>query len=220
MDKRGQRTLAVIERLKKRYGTKRRFRNFPFITGLVFEIFQTRWDLKTSIRLMDAILNTYVDWNEFRHTSLKCIQKDLDIPLRDVAFIAYVKKLLTEIYLAVFSFSQERFEEFETAECLQFLTKHGVDRETAAAAMCSYLGKSVMPLTNPIVRCIKRLELFPSKASRKRIRAFFRKLVEENGLDMYQVYRLFREHAEEVCTAKSPDCARCVLMGKECKGES
>jgi hypothetical protein len=219
MDKRTEKTLRVIKKLARKYGVKRRVRNYPFITGLIFELFQSRWPVMESKEYVDILTSVYSDWNEFRHTPLKYIQEDLDISVRDIKFVAQLKKYLETIYSVWFSFKQEVFLDLEATECLSALSRQGLPKEITACAICTYLGKPILPLTDPVLRCIKRLDIFPSKASRKRIRTFFRKRGEEGLLDVYQAYRLFEEHSAALCFIKEPDCNACFLSRKECRGD-
>lgn len=219
MDKRTEKTVAIIKKLSRKYGAKRRVRNYPFITGLVFELFQTRWPAMEAIDCVEKVLSEYADWNEFRYTPLKYIQEDLDISVRDMKFVARLKKILNSIYSLWFSFSHEVYAELDPAECLVTLDGLGVPKEIAAAAICTYLENHLLPLDDPVLKCIKRLGIFPSKASRKRIRTFFRKRGEEGIFDIYQVYRLFQEHSQELCLLKEPDCKNCLLYNTECRGD-
>ncbi|MFH1708360.1 MAG: hypothetical protein ABIF71_10670 [Planctomycetota bacterium] len=209
MEKRIEDFRHALNTLKHRYPAKRRVKAYSFISGLMFELVLTRWPQKDAVQLIDRIEHLYVDWNEFRVTSLKTIAKHLGLTVHDLHFIARVKRVLQSIVDAGGSFHDAFFKDKPVGECLAFLAGAGLDEELGAVALVTYLGRPVMPLPDDVLHVIKRLGLFPAKSSRQRVRAFFANLNEDKALDLYQTYRLLKAHAEAVCRPKDPDCQAC-----------
>lgn len=215
-DKRTAETLTVIKKLKRRFQAKRRVKNFSLLPGLIFELFRTQWPVKESIRRVTLLEKKYVDWNEFRVTRLEVIRQDLGLSVGDLRFLAQVKRVLQNVYDALASFSVERFEQMTPSELIEFFEKTRIDAEIAAVALAAYMNVPVVALPDDVMRFIKRLGTFPNKSSRKRVRTFFQKMVEQGLIDAYQTYRLFQEQAEINCLPKDPDCRHCPVDA-ECR---
>lgn len=216
MDKKASDIVTLIRRMRRRYKSKRRFKNYSIISGLVFELFRTIFPMKQAMDYVDFIEKHYVDWNEFRLTPIQTIQKDLALETDDLTFVAQCKKILANIFSELSSFSLAYFSGQSGEECLELLKRAGVDSEIAAVVLLTYADKPVLPLPDGILRFIKRMGIFPNKSSRSRVRNFFFKLGDEGIIDVYQTYRLFLEHTEKICFLKSPGCSGC-FVSKECK---
>ncbi len=216
MNKKETKTLKLIAKLEKKYPAKRRIRNYDFVSGLIFELFCTRFPVMEAVKYVDVLLKKYVDWNEVRVTTLKQLKRDLNFSLIDLEFLSMIKMVLTNIFQVANSYSPEFFYELEDEECLELLSEAGVDMEVAARAMVTYLEKPVMPLPDEVLRVIKKLGIFPGKSSRKRVRMFFAGLASKELIDIYKAFRLLLEHAETLCDSKNPDCSAC-FMSSDCK---
>ncbi|MFC1582702.1 hypothetical protein ACFL4W_04110 [Planctomycetota bacterium] len=217
MEKRTSDIVKLINKLKRKYQAKRRVKNYDFMSGLVFELFRTNRPVTKAVKAVDSICRKYVDWNEFRVTPLKVIQHDLSMSNDDLRFLAQLKRAIQGIFETQSTFANEHYDEMGALDCVDILKEAGIDAEIAAVVVATYLDKAVMPLPDEILRIIKRLGIFPSKSSRRRVRSYFMKMGEEGLIDMYQTYRLLLHHAETACFIKEPDCRSCFLPGRDCR---
>ena len=216
MDKRTTMLLKILTKMKAKYPTKRRMKNFDFFSGMIFECFRKYFAPKEALKYMETIKQEYAGWNEFRIVSLKLIQEKLGFADVHLAHMAECKKMVTMLYDAMGTFSLDIFSEKEPLDCLDFLSESGLDTELVAQVLVSYVGFPIMPLPDNILRLIKRLDVFPQKSSRRRIRTYFAKLAHDDVIDLYQTYRLFLQYADEVCVGRDPHCKDCFIA-RDCK---
>lgn len=85
----------------------------------------------------------------------------------------------------------------------------GIGPKTAAIILCFHFQKPVMPVDTHVHRVSKRLGLIPENASREKAHDLLEETVPDDI--KYEFHRLLITHGRETCTARNPDCEKCVL---------
>ena len=97
-----------------------------------------------------------------------------------------------------------------TEEAEAWLTSiKGVGHKTASIVLLFCFNRPTFPVDTHVSRVTKRLGLVPENASTRQIRALWESLVPPE--DYYPLHLNLIRHGREVCRARNPQCAACVL---------
>ncbi len=104
----------------------------------------------------------------------------------------------------------EFLKDWPAAEARTWLTQFkGVGPKTAAIVLLFSLGRPAFPVDTHVHRVTGRLGLRPEKLSADDSHAYFEALLPPETY--YAAHLNLIRHGREVCHARNPECARCVL---------
>ncbi len=89
----------------------------------------------------------------------------------------------------------------------------GVGPKTTACVLMFHLGLAIMPIDTHIHRVSRRLGLIGPKVSTDQVHEFFAKITPPEWI--YPLHVNFIRHGRQVCHARRPLCAQCLLY-REC----
>lgn len=85
----------------------------------------------------------------------------------------------------------------------------GVGPKTAGCVLLFSLGRPVLPVDTHVYRIAKRLKLIGDKVSVEEAHEILERMLPPE--DIYQFHLNMIEHGRQVCRARHPRCAECVL---------
>lgn len=96
-------------------------------------------------------------------------------------------------------------------EALAYLVSFsGIGVKTAACVLCFALRRDIIPVDTHVLRIARRLALVPENATAKRTHDVLNEMVPPG--DRYDLHLMLIDHGRETCTARAPECDRCVLI--------
>ena len=121
-----------------------------------------------------------------------------------------IKAILNEVMRKVGSYDLTFLAEMPLDEAKAWLKElDGVGPKTAAIILCFSLGLPAMPVDTHIYRVARRLGFFGPKVSAEQAHDILEPMVEPEDVFAFHLYLI--NHGRQVCKARRPRCAECVL---------
>ena len=121
-----------------------------------------------------------------------------------------IKAILNEVVRKVGSYDLSFLAEMPLEEAKAWLKElDGVGPKTAAIILCFSLGLPAMPVDTHIYRVAMRLGFIGPKVSAERAHDILEPMVEPDDVFAFHLYLI--HHGRQVCKARHPRCADCVL---------
>ena len=121
-----------------------------------------------------------------------------------------IKAILNEVSRKVGSYDLSFLAEMPLEEAKAWLKElDGVGPKTAAIILCFSLGLPAMPVDTHIYRVAKRLGFVGPKVSAEQAHDILEPMVEPDDVFAFHLYLI--NHGRQVCKARRPRCANCVL---------
>ena len=121
-----------------------------------------------------------------------------------------IKAILNEVMRKVGSYDLSFLAEMPLEEAKAWLKElDGVGPKTAAIILCFSLGLPAMPVDTHIYRVSKRLGFIGPKVSAEQAHDILEPMVEPEDVFAFHLYLI--THGRQVCKARRPRCADCVL---------
>ena len=121
-----------------------------------------------------------------------------------------IKAILNEVMRKVGSYDLSFLAEMPLEEAKAWLKElDGVGPKTAAIILCFSLGLPAMPVDTHIYRVSKRLGFIGPKVSAEQAHDILEPMVEPEDVFAFHLYLI--NHGRQVCKARRPRCADCVL---------
>ena len=121
-----------------------------------------------------------------------------------------IKAILNEVMRKVGSYDLSFLAEMPLEDAKAWLKElDGVGPKTAAIILCFSLGLPAMPVDTHIYRVSRRLGFIGPKVSAEQAHDILEPMVEPEDVFAFHLYLI--NHGRQVCKARRPRCADCVL---------
>ncbi len=124
-----------------------------------------------------------------------------------------IQATLNEIHRRVGRLDISHLKDMPLPDAKKWLTSlHGVGPKTASIVLLFCFGKATLPVDTHVWRVTKRLGLIPEKTSRESAQPLLEEILPHDCI--YSLNHNLIRHGREVCLARRPRCASCILQGE------
>ena len=201
---------AVLRRLEKAYGKRSWKRGRPPLDSLIGTILSQNPNDRNSGAAMVRLREVFRDWDEVA-----------DAPLRHVAAAIRTAGLHQQKARSIRAVLR-RIRDHRGRVSLDFLRRRptatvksylldlpGVGPKTAACVLMFSLRRPVLPVDTHVHRVSRRLGLIGPKVSAEKAHDLLAEIVPPDKV--YAFHVLLIQHGRQICHARRPDHAACVL---------
>jgi endonuclease-3 len=200
----------IEKRLEKRYGKRAWKSRGSAVDVLIATILSQNTSDINSTRAFKSLKSTFSSWESARLAPLGKIENAVKIGGLAKMKAAYIKAALEKIRKDKGKYDLSGLKLRPPAESLAYLTSfHGVGEKTAACVLLFAFGLKIMPVDTHIQRISLRLGLVPGHSDRGKTFQFW--FGQKNIVDYYNLHLNLVRHGREICLARKPGCADCVI---------
>lgn len=201
--------LEVHRRLLETYGEPAPRQPDPAST-LVSTIISQNTNDPLRDRAFRRLRERFPTWEEVRVAPVEEIAQAIQVSGLGAQKARRIKAALQRITEERGDLSLDFLREMPVEEARRWLLSFdGIGPKTAAIVLLFALGMPAFPVDTHIHRVSKRLGLIPPKASREKAHDILEAMMPP---ETYYAFHLnVIRHGREVCQARKPQCARCVL---------
>lgn len=151
------------------------------------------------------------DWDAIRHAPLDEIKDAIRIAGMYNQKAPHIVASLARLEAERGEYSLDFLAEMEAPAALEYLMRFpGVGHKTASIVLLFCFNGASFPVDTHIQRITQRLGLSAAKAGPAQIKAIWESLLPP--ATFYPLHLNLIRHGHEVCQARLPHCARCVLQ--------
>jgi len=203
-------TQRLIVALRKLYGACSVKARRSALDELLLGVLGNGTGARRAASAMDAILESFVDWNETRVASVTEIAKSIESVEDAPTKAAVIKQVLNNLYAETGQMSLEVFREKEPHETLVLIENIEDFPEPALArATVLVLGHAVPPFTPKVLAACRRMGVLNGRSDPHAQTTQIQKLVSKQ--DMFEFHWLVSHHASAICTHNKQRCSECSL---------
>ncbi|MES1227876.1 MAG: endonuclease III [Armatimonadota bacterium] len=157
-----------------------------------------------------ALMVQYREWDAIAALSVEELARSIKAVGLANQKAKSILAVLSEVSAKFGSYDLSALARLPLEESLAWLESlPGVGPKTASIVMCFSFGQHAIPVDTHVQRVCTRLGVLPLKANPKAAHALLRQVVPIGGAYGFHVALI--EHGRAVCTARAPQCPRCVL---------
>jgi len=199
--------------LDEHYGRKTWSRRGRVLDELVLTILSQNTTAKNSNAAFRTLLERFPTWDDVCAASCEEIAEAIGVGGLANRKAPRIQAILLSIRDRYQSLDLDWIADLTDAEALDYLTRYdGVGRKTAACVLMFALGRPTLPVDTHVHRVSVRLGLVPW-SSTEAAHDLLRAIVPAGNVYSFHINTV--THGREVCHARGPDCAGCVLR-EEC----
>ena len=186
-------------------------RRMPAVDELVLTLLSQNTSDVNSWRGYEALCAHFADWDAVADASLEeviaVIRRCGMAQQKAPRIQALLQRLRAEHGRITLDFLKEQ----SPSSAMDYLTSfHGVGRKTASCVMLFALDMPALPVDTHVLRVAKRLALIPQQCSADEAHDLLETLLPSSLYLEFHVNLIM--HGRKICTARTPHCARCVLV--------
>jgi len=206
-----ERAMAVHERLIKAYGEPRWRPHLEPIAELVSTILSQNTNDINRDRAYQALRERFPTWEQVRDADLDAVKKAIRVAGLANHKAPAIQCALRHITERKGELSLDFMKELTVPEAKAWLVEiNGVGPKTAAIVLLFSLGMPAFPVDTHVHRVTRRLGLIGPKVNREKAHEV---LEEALPPELYYAFHLNAiRHGRQVCAARTPQCAVCVLQ--------
>ena len=200
----------VCQRLDAEYGALTWRSHGEPLGALVATILSQHTSDKNSEKAFDALRRRFPDWDAVRTAPVTEIADSIRGGGLADAKAPRIKNVLQAIYDAHGVTNLDFLDALPTDEAKAYLRSFpGVGPKTMACVMLFSLGRPVLPVDTHVFRVSHRLGLIDPKIGEAKAHDALESLLKPEQVYPFHVHLI--RHGRRVCTARAPQCERCVL---------
>jgi len=196
--------------LAKSYGEKT-FKTGPDpLTELIRTVLSQNTNDKNRDRAFNSMKEYFPNWQDILESSPAKLAKAINVGGLAKIKSARILKLLQSIKDAHGELNLDFLSEWPDDKAREYLLKiDGVGPKTAACVLAFSLGRHIMPVDTHVHRISTRLGIIPPKMSAELAHEYL--LEFKDIVSLYQLHLNLIDHGRQVCRARNPQCAKCIL---------
>jgi len=202
----------IIKALESVYGPK------PFVSRgrpvdvLIETVLSQNTSDVNSHRAFESLLSRFVTLEETALAPVESIEEAISGAGLSRIKSVRIKQILNRLIAENGSLDLSFLANLDVEAARRYLVSfHGVGPKTASCVLLFSLGMPAMPVDTHVHRVSKRLGLVGPRVDAAAAHAELEALVPPE--DRYRFHLLLIEHGRQVCHARNPKCAACVLRG-------
>jgi endonuclease-3 len=201
---------TIEERLERRYGATAWKSRGSAVDVLIATILSQNTSDINSTRAFKSLKSTFSSWESVGVASLGKIENAIKIGGLAKMKATYIRDALERIKKDNGKYDLSGLKRQPTAKSLAYLTSfHGIGEKTAACVLLFAFGLKIMPVDTHVHRISQRLGLVPTGSDRRKTFQFW--FGQKNLDDYYNLHLNLVRHGREICLARKPGCADCVI---------
>jgi len=205
--------IKIDRLLANKYGKKVFKGGTDPLTELVRTILSQNTNDTNRDRAFESMKTAFPTWENLAAASVTKIAASIKIAGLATIRAARIMKLLKVIYKTQKKYDLGFLADWPDNDIKQYLMQlDGIGPKTTACVMAFSLGRNVMPVDTHVYRVSQRLGIIPPKTSVAAAHEYFAGFSE--GLSLYQFHLNLIAHGRQICHARKPACAECVLRGE------
>ncbi len=219
-----KKTKTVSTKLQRVFGRRKWRKHDDPLSELIATILSQNTSDHNSHMAYASLRARFKTWDQVRRAKVKSIADAIRAGgLADIKAVR-IKDILDQIHKERRETDLSFLTRRRTKDIKLYLSRFkGVGDKTVACVLLFSLKRPVMPVDTHVLRVSKRLGLVPQKADAGRAEEILEQMVPKNGF--YQFHLDLIQHGREVCKARNPRCAVCVLLpdcdyGRKALGKS
>ncbi len=200
----------TIKLLQKEYGEIDWEARRDPISELVYTILSQHTSDINSIRAFNSLIKKFKSFELLKDAPVKSVESAIYRGGLAKIKASRIKEVLQIIYENIGSFDLSFLSEMDIDEAKSWLKSlPGIGPKTAAIVLCFSFGMPVMPVDTHIFRLSKRLGFINNKINADDAHEILEEMIKPDKVFSFHM-NLIR-HGREVCQARGPKCASCVL---------
>lgn len=201
----------VYARLMAHYGAPEWRPHYAPMDELVLTFLSQSTSDLNSGRAFEALKARYPTWQEVADAPVEEVADAIRSGGLAQQKAPRIQAALRRIQEERGEFSIDFLEDMPTDEALRWLVSFdGIGHKTASIVLLFCFGKDAFPVDTHVGRVTRRLGLAGPKESEEKIKAIWEALTPPEWY--YPLHLNLIRHGREVCHARRPECARCVLL--------
>lgn len=203
---------AVAAALAGAYGVPEWRPHFAPVDELILTILSANTNDRNSLRAFQSLkARFHDDWEAVRTADLDEIKEAIAVAGMYNQKAPHIVASLEKLQAEVGAYSLDHLAEMPVDEALAYLQGFpGVGHKTASIVLLFCFRKATFPVDTHIQRQSRRLGISRAKASPLEVKRDWERLLPDG--DFYTLHLNFIQHGREVCDARAPRCAGCVLL--------
>lgn len=202
--------LEMVRRLGAEYGPRPLRRHHPPVGELVTTMLSHSTTDVNQVKAYDALVARFPTWDEVRRAPTAEVEDAVRVAGLANQKAPRIQNMLDVIADDPRGSDLEWLGEVPLEEAMRFLTSiPGVGPKTAACVMCFCFGSPIVPADTHVHRIALLMGIVPPRASAVRVQERLSAWVP--GREAYGTHMRLITHGREVCIARRPRCASCVL---------
>jgi endonuclease-3 len=219
-----EKTKTTSTKLQKVFGRRRWRKHNDPLSELIATILSQNTSDHNSHMAYASLRARFKTWDQVRRAKAKSIADAIRAGgLADTKAVR-IKEILNQIYREHGRMGLSFLKRWSTKDIKLYLSRFkGVGEKTVACVLLFSLKRPVMPVDTHVLRVSKRLGLVPQKVDAGCAEEILEQMVPKSRF--YQFHLDLIQHGREVCKARNPRCAVCVLLpdcdyGRKALGKS
>jgi endonuclease-3 len=209
---------AICRRLDKVYGPVRLPERGPVLDELIATILSQNTSDANSRPAFARLQARFRDWEAVRRAPVTRIARAIRRAGLANSKAPRIKAILQEIHRERGWLSLEFVRDMAADDALDYLSRFsGVGPKTAACVLLFACGKPVLPVDTHVHRVSRRLGLIRDRTTAEQAHRQLAQLVPARLVLSFHI-QLIR-HGRQVCLARTPRCADCVLVDRCPEGQ-
>jgi len=201
---------AVVRRLERAYGRKRWHRRGTAMDCLIATILSQNTSARNSAPAFERLKRTFRTWDAVAGAPVSAIARVIRSAGLANVKAPRIKKILRAVRADRGRMSLGFLKTLPVEDAKKYLAcLPGVGPKTVACVLMFGFALPVLPVDTHVLRVSKRLGLIPPKTGAEKAHEILQRRVPDRLV--YPFHVLLIEHGRNVCTARRPDCPRCVL---------
>jgi endonuclease-3 len=201
----------ISAKLQRAFGRKMWRKHNDPLSELIATILSQNTSDHNSHMAYASLRARFKTWDQVRRAKVKSIADAIRAGgLADIKAVR-IKDILDQIYREHGRLGLSFLNKWRTRDIKLYLSRFtGVGDKTVACVLLFSLRRPVMPVDTHVLRVSKRLGLVPQKADAGRAEEILEQMVPKSRF--YQFHLDLIQHGREICKARNPRCAVCVLL--------
>jgi len=201
---------TVVRRLEKAYGKRPWKRGRPPLDSLIGTILSQNTSDRNSGAAMVRLTEAFRDWDEVADAPLRRIAAAIRVAGLHCRKARSIRAVLRRIRDERGRVSLDFLRRRPTEKVKSYLLDlPGVGPKTAACVLLFSLRRPVLPVDTHVHRVSRRLGLIGPKVSAEKAHDLLAGMVPAEKVYAFHVFLI--QHGRQVCRARRPDHAACVL---------
>lgn len=211
MNDRIKKAEAVYTRLNIAYGVPDWRPHFEPVDELILTILSANTNDRNSLRAFETLKDRFGgDWDAVRSAPLEEIKAAIRVAGMYNQKAPRIVESLEKLHREVGAYSLDHLAEMAVDEALDYLQSFpGVGHKTASIVLLFCFRKPTFPVDTHVQRQSQRLGISRAKAAPLEVKRDWESLLPD--ADFYSLHLNLIRHGREVCDARAPRCAGCVL---------
>lgn len=204
---------SILRRLDRVFGPVEPPEQLPVLDELVGTILSQNTTDSNSGAAFEELKRGFRDWDEVRRASVEKIAETIRVAGLANQKAPRIKEVLQRLHDERGEFSLEFLHDWPVDAACEYLRSFpGVGPKTAACVLLFACRKPILPVDTHVHRVSQRLGLIGAKINEAKAHAELARLVPSDRVLEFHI-QLIR-HGREVCSARKPRCADCVLLNR------